>query len=73
MSKTIHFEQSLSELERIVKQLEQGDLSLEESLKQFESGISIARHCQKTLEQAEQKIELLMQKNTDSDAGESDE
>lgn len=59
MSKGIHFEQSVMELEDIVKQLELGELSLEDSLKQFEKGISLARRCQEVLNQAEQKIETL--------------
>lgn len=59
MSKGIHFEQSITELEEIVRQLEKGELTLEESLKQFEKGISIARRCQNALNQAEQKIETL--------------
>ncbi|KTD80502.1 exodeoxyribonuclease VII small subunit [Legionella waltersii] len=59
MSKGFHFEQSIVELEDIVKQLEKGELTLEESLKQFEKGISLARQCQNTLNQAEQKIEQL--------------
>lgn len=59
MGKDFHFEQSITVLEDIVKQLEQGDLTLEESLKQFEKGIGLARVCQNTLNQAEQKIETL--------------
>ena len=59
MSKGIHFEESVTQLEEIVKQLEKGDLTLEESLKQFEKGIGLARTCQDVLNQAEQKIELL--------------
>lgn len=59
MSKSIHFEQSVTELEAIVKQLEKGEISLEESLKQFEKGVSLARRCQEILNQAEQKIQLL--------------
>lgn len=59
MSKGIHFEQSVTELEEIVKQLEKGELTLEESLKQFEKGIGLARRCQDALNQAEQKIETL--------------
>ncbi|KTD57273.1 exodeoxyribonuclease VII small subunit [Legionella shakespearei] len=59
MDKGIHFEQSISDLEEIVKQLEKGELTLEESLKQFEKGIGLARHCQEVLNQAEQKIEIL--------------
>jgi len=59
MSKGIHFEQSVTELEEIVKQLEKGELTLEDSLKQFEKGIGLARRCQNVLNQAEQKIETL--------------
>jgi exodeoxyribonuclease VII small subunit len=59
MSKSIPFEQSLTELEAIVKQLETGELTLENSLKQFEKGIALARRCQHVLHQAEQKIEIV--------------
>ena len=59
MTKPIQFEKSIAELQNIVNQLEKGELSLEESLKQFEKGISLARKCQDTLNQAEQKIEIL--------------
>lgn len=59
MTTSIHFEQSINELEEIVKQLENGELSLEDSLKQFEKGINLARSCQNVLKQAEQKIEIL--------------
>ncbi len=59
MSKVIHFEQSITELEEIVRQLEKGELTLEDSLKQFEKGIGLARKCQEVLNQAEQKIEIL--------------
>jgi exodeoxyribonuclease VII small subunit len=59
MSKPIHYEKSIAELEVIVAQLEKGDLTLEESLKQFEKGITLARKCQEVLTQAEQKIEIL--------------
>lgn len=59
MNKPILFEKSIAELETIVTQLEKGELSLEDSLKQFEKGITLARACQETLNQAEQKIEML--------------
>ncbi len=59
MTKTVHFEKSISELESIVMQLEKGELSLEDSLKQFEKGITLARKCEDTLNKAEQKIEIL--------------
>lgn len=59
MTKPIHFEKSIAELEAIVTQLENGELSLEDALTQFEKGITLARKCEETLTQAEQKIELL--------------
>lgn len=55
------FEASLSRLEQIVGALEKGDLSLEDSLKLYEEGISRARFCQERLEAAESKIEVLSQ------------
>lgn len=67
MSQSIHFEQSITELEEIVRQLEKGELSLEESLKQFEKGINLARHCQDTLQQAEQKVITLTAAEPESD------
>jgi exodeoxyribonuclease VII small subunit len=59
MTKPIQFEKSIAELQDIVTQLEKGDLSLENSLKQFEKGITIARKCQDILNHAEQKVEIL--------------
>ena len=53
------FEDSLARLEQIVGQLEAGKLPLEESLKVFEEGVALARHCAKYLEEAERRIELL--------------
>ena len=55
------FEASLAELETLVQQMEQGDLTLEDSLAAFERGISLTRGCQAALAQAEQKVNLLMQ------------
>ncbi|MFO1429009.1 MAG: exodeoxyribonuclease VII small subunit [Candidatus Competibacteraceae bacterium] len=57
------FEQSLRELEQIVLEMEQGELSLEDSLKYFERGIELTRSCQATLRLAEQKVEQLLEKN----------
>ena len=54
------FEESLNELERIVKQLETGDLPLEESLKLFEEGVKLSRSCRERLTVAERRIEVLM-------------
>ena len=60
---TALFEDSLAEIEQLVSQLEQGDLSLEESLKSFERGVTLTRICQKALQEAEQKIQILIEKN----------
>jgi exodeoxyribonuclease VII small subunit len=57
------FERSLAELETIVEKLEQGDLSLDESLRHFERGVQLTRVCQSALKQAEQKVEILLRKS----------
>ncbi|WP_417583073.1 exodeoxyribonuclease VII small subunit [Nitrincola sp.] len=53
------FETSMQRLEALVSQMEEGKLSIEESLQAFEEGIRLTRQCQQTLEQAEQKVKLL--------------
>lgn len=53
------FERSLDELEGLVQRMEKGDLSLDESLKAYERGVSLYRHCQTALEQAELRVKLL--------------
>ncbi len=60
---TPDFEQALKELEAIVGRMEQGDASLEESLKQFERGIVLTRACQQALKAAEQKVDILIEEN----------
>jgi exodeoxyribonuclease VII small subunit len=55
-----NFEESLGNLESLVEAMEAGDLSLEEALKAFEQGIKLTRECQQALEQAEQKVQLLL-------------
>jgi exodeoxyribonuclease VII small subunit len=59
----LSFEQSLSELETIVKKLEQGDLSLEESMTLFELGLNLSHVSQIKLQDAEQKVNILLEKN----------
>ncbi len=59
MTETIHLEPSLKALETIVKHLEQGDLALEDALKEYEKGIALARTCQKLLTDAEKTIAKL--------------
>jgi exodeoxyribonuclease VII small subunit len=54
------FEDAMKELEDIVKRLESGDLSLEESLKIFEEGIALSRYCFKKLEEAEKRVSILI-------------
>ncbi|GLS82783.1 exodeoxyribonuclease VII small subunit [Paraferrimonas haliotis] len=56
----IKFEQALSELETIVQNLEQGNIPLDEALQQFEQGIALLRTSQMRLEQAQQKVSILM-------------
>jgi exodeoxyribonuclease VII small subunit len=60
---TTLFEDSLEELEQLVAQMEQGELSLEESLKSFERGVKLTSTCQKALQDAEQKVQILLEKN----------
>ncbi len=55
-----NFEKDLQELENLVEKMEEGDLSLEDSLIHFERGIALTRSCQKALSEAEQKIQILM-------------
>ncbi len=57
------FEKSLTQLEKIVGRMEDGELGLEESLDQFEKGIELARNCQHTLSNAELRVEQLIEKN----------
>ena len=57
------FEKSLQQLEKIVANMESGELGLEESLTQFEQGIKLAKNCQDTLANAELRVEQLIEKN----------
>jgi exodeoxyribonuclease VII small subunit len=57
------FEESLTELESLVEKMEAGELSLEESLQQFERGVVLARGCQTALKEAELKVRILIEKN----------
>src|SRR5918997_2304343 len=54
------FEAQLAALEKVVRELERGDLPLEESLKLFEEGVRLSRDCQERLNQAERRIEVLL-------------
>ena len=57
---TASIESKLNHLEKILEELESGNLELDESLKKFEKGVKLSRECQKTLEEAELKIKVLM-------------
>ena len=59
-----NFEAGLSELERIVKELEKGDLPLERTLALFEAGMNLSNECKRQLEEAETKVEILMKKGS---------
>jgi exodeoxyribonuclease VII small subunit len=56
---TTNFEKSLKELEQIVRELESGEVNLDQSLKKFEQGIELYKKCRVTLEAAENKIKIL--------------
>jgi exodeoxyribonuclease VII small subunit len=60
------FEQCMAELEALIERLERGDLTLEESLKHFERGVTLARSCQTALKAAEQKVEILLKPAADN-------
>ncbi|NKF50130.1 exodeoxyribonuclease VII small subunit [Shewanella sp. WXL01] len=57
---SLSFEQAISELEQIVDNLEQGDVALDDALKQFERGIKLVRQSQTKLDQAQQKVSILL-------------
>lgn len=65
-SASLNFEKALAELEDIVKRMETGALSLEESLEAFERGIQLTRRCQSALEQAELRVKALMDDGTEA-------
>ena len=59
----LDFEQSLTDLQNLVERLENGELSLEDSLTAFEQGVRLTRDCQAALAQAEQKVQILMERD----------
>ena len=59
---SINFEKTLAELENLVEKMEAGELSLEESLQHFERGIALTGACREALAKAEQKIQILLEK-----------
>jgi len=69
----LKFEEALAKLEQVVRQLESGELTLDESLKLFESGIVLARICSQKLDEAEGKIQLLIGEEGERSAFQSEE
>lgn len=61
------FEDALNELESLVERMEQGELSLEDSLESFERGVALTRSCQQALKAAEQKVEILTSQDPDAE------
>jgi len=59
-AKKFNLEKSLADLEKLVEELESGDLPLEKAMKKFEEGIKLTRGCQTALKDAEQKVEILL-------------
>lgn len=56
-------EKSLAEISQLIEKMEQGELTLDQSLGHFERGITLVKHCQNILETAEQKVQILIQNN----------
>jgi exodeoxyribonuclease VII small subunit len=63
----LSFEDALSQLEALVEQMEQGELSLEDSLASFERGVALTRRCEAALKAAEQKVEILSNKTAEAE------
>lgn len=61
VNESVPFETSLKELEKIVLELEKGEIPLETQLKSFEKGVALSRECMKRLEEVERRVEVLMQ------------
>ncbi|MFZ5602756.1 MAG: exodeoxyribonuclease VII small subunit [Pseudomonadota bacterium] len=59
----VDFEKSLQTLEQLVEKMESGELTLEMSLEAFEQGIRLTKECQQALQEAEQKVQILMSRN----------
>ena len=58
-----NFEEAMARLEKFTRELEEGELSLEQSLKKFDEGVRLAEFCGKTLNEAEKKVEILLQRD----------
>ena len=62
-AKTPDFEQALAELEALVTRLERGDMPLDDAVKTFERGVELTRQCQGSLKAAQQRVEILLKRN----------
>ena len=67
------FEEALKKLEKIITDLESGELPLDDSLKKYEEGVRLAQSCSQTLADAQRKVELLMKKDGKFDLGKFDD
>lgn len=65
MENNITFEQAMSRLEKIVRELENGEVALEESIKLFEEGVKLSGICSSLLKEAKQKVEILIDNGTE--------
>lgn len=63
ITKLPNLEESLTEISQLIDKMEHSELTLEQSLNNFERGIHLVKHCQKILEEAEQKVQILIQNN----------
>ena len=68
IAKSTKFEDALGELEYLIESLEAGDLSLEQSLVQFERGMMLSKFCQQSLADAEKKVKILMDDKSDNNS-----
>ena len=62
----MNFEENIEKLEKVVNELESGDLNLDDSIKKFEEGMKISKECNDILEEAEKKITILIKKDDDT-------
>lgn len=69
---TASFERALEEFEQLVARMEEGNLSLEESLKAYERGMTLSRQCQAALEDAQQRVQTIGERQTSTGATEPD-
>jgi exodeoxyribonuclease VII small subunit len=63
MDKNLSFEKAMEQLEKIINRLEDGDISLEESLKAYQEGVMLSQYCNKILEEAEGKVVMIMKED----------